>query len=74
MQEYRRLSHLGLLQVIFRTFKHEVGDAEAEHLIGFLKHVMGEAAALVEVFAHTHKLGTLTREYKCFHTNMMFNY
>ena len=67
VQEYSGLSDLGLLQVILGAFKHEVGDAESQHLIGFLKQFFGLGIVVIQVFAHTDKLRTLTGEYECFH-------
>ena len=67
VQEYSGLSDLGLLQVILGAFKHEVGNAETQHLIGFLKQFFGLGVVVIQVLAHTDKLRTLTGEYECFH-------
>ena len=57
----------GLTEVFVGAVEHEVGDAEAEDFVGFLKHVAGYGVVVVEVFAHAYELGALAGEYKCFH-------
>lgn len=57
----------GLTEVFVGAVEHEVGDAEAEDFVGFLKHVAGYGVVVVEVFAHAYELGALPGEYKCFH-------
>ena len=74
VQEDSRLSHFGLTQVFLGAVKHEVGNTESQHFVGFLKQFFGLGVALVEVFAHAHELSPLAGEYKCFHVvNIMFN-
>lgn len=63
VQEYGGLCHLGLLQVLVGAGKHEIGDTEAENLVGFLKHGAGFLIVVVQVFAHTYKLSALARKY-----------
>lgn len=67
MQEYGRLSDLGLLQVLLSAFKHEVCNAETQHFIGLFKQFFGLGIVVIQVLAHTHKLCALTRKYECFH-------
>ena len=67
VQEYGGLGDLGLLQVVLGAFKHEVGDAETQHLIGFLKQFFGLGIVVIQVLAHTDELCALTGEYECFH-------
>ena len=67
MEEYGRLGHLGLLEVVLGAFKHKVGDSETENFVGFLKKFAGFGVVVVEVFAHTYKLSALAGENECFH-------
>ena len=67
VQEYGGLGDLGLLQVILGAFKHEVGDAEAQHLVSLLKQFFGLGIVVIQVLAHTDELCALTGEYECFH-------
>ena len=56
VQEHCRLRHLGLLQVVLGAFKHQVGDAETQHLIGLLKQLLGLGVVVIQIFTHAHKL------------------
>ena len=67
VQENSRLCNLSLLQIFFGAFKHQVGDAETQHLIGFFKQFFGLGVVVIQVLAHTDKLCALTGEYECFH-------
>ena len=67
MKEDSGLSHLGLTQVLIGAFKHQVGDAESKNLVSLLKHLLSHGVVVIQVFAHTYKLGTLTGKYNCFH-------
>ena len=67
MEEYGRLGDFGLFQLFVCAFKHNVCDAETEDLVGFLKHFVSHLVGVVQFFAHSYELGTLSGEYKCFH-------
>ena len=67
VKEYGRPRHLGLLQVLLGSVEHQVCDAEAKDLVGFLKQIAGFGIVVVQVLAHSHKLGTLARKYIRFH-------
>lgn len=67
MEEYGGLCHLGLTQVLVCTGKHEVCDAESENLVCLLEHLFCNRIIVIQVFAHSDELGTLSWEYKCFH-------
>ncbi len=67
VQEDGGLCHLGLLEVFLSAFEHEVCDTETQNLVCFLKELLGFGIVVVEVFAHSYKLGTLTGENICFH-------
>ena len=47
VEEDGGLGHLGLLQVFGCAGKHEVGDAEADNLVGALKHVAAVGVVVV---------------------------
>ena len=67
MQEDGGLRHLGLLQVLLRTFKHKVRDTESENIIGFFKKFLCFGVVVIQVFAHSDKLGALARKNVSFH-------
>ena len=62
VEEDGRLGHACGAQVLVAAFEHDVGEAEAEDLIGALHHRAGLGVALIEVFPHSRELGTLTGE------------
>lgn len=41
MQEDGRLGHLGLFQVLVRAIEHNVGDAVAKNVVGFVEKFLG---------------------------------
>ena len=67
VEEYGWLSNFSLLQLFFCTGKHDVGDAETEHLISLLKHLFSQGIVVVEVLAHSYELCALSGENECFH-------
>ena len=67
VEEHGRLCHLGLLQLISSSLEHDIGNLEAKHLVGFVEKFLGKWVVLIEVFAHSNELGSLTGEYECFH-------
>src|SRR5690606_26967092 len=72
MQKYRRLGHVGLLQIVRRTGEHDIRNAETKHVVGGFEHVLRLFAMVVQVLAHSGELGTLPRKYKCyFHVIML---
>lgn len=71
VEEDGGLGNLGLLQVLVGAFEHKVGYAEAEYLVGFLKHFASYLVGVVQVFSHAHKLCALSGKYKCFHVSVM---
>ncbi len=70
MEEHGGLGHFCLLEILFGAVKHEVGDTEAQDIVGFLKHLLGFGALLVQVFAHTYKLRALAGKHECFHMSV----
>ena len=67
VEVYGRLGHFRLAEVFVGTFKHDVGDAETEDIIGFFKQFLGEWVCVIEFFTHSYKLCSLSGKYKCFH-------
>ena len=67
VQEYSRLGNFGLTQIFVCSVKHQVGDIEAQYLVGLIEHLFGYGVIFVEVFSHTYKLRPLSGKYKCFH-------
>lgn len=65
VEEYGGLRHFGLLELLVRTGEHDVGDAEAENLVGLLEEGLRLGYVFVEVLAHAYGLSTLTRKYVC---------
>ena len=61
------LCHLGLLEFVISSFKHNVGYPVAKYFVGFLEKLFGFRVVVVQVFAHTRELCSLSRENKCFH-------
>ena len=72
MQEYCRLCHLGLLQLVVSTGKHDVCNTESEDFVGLLEEFLSCLIVVVEVLAHTYKLRSLSGENKCFHNLILF--
>ena len=67
MDEYGGLCNLSLAQVFISTFKHEVSDAETKNLVGLFKHFVSYGIVIIQVFAHSYELGTLSWKNKSFH-------
>ncbi len=65
VEEDGRLRHAGLLELLVGTGEHDVGDAEAEDLVGLLEKGLRLGNVVVEVFAHADGLSSLTGEYVC---------
>jgi len=63
VEEDGGLGDFRLLQVVVGAGKHEVGDAEAEDVVGLFKERFGEGGAIVERLAHPNELGALSGEY-----------
>ena len=69
MQEDGRLRYFGLLQVSLCAFEHDIGNAEAESLVGLFEIFAGQRVVVIQRFTHARELGTLARENICvFHT------
>ena len=67
MYKNRRLGNLSLLEILGTSLKHHIGDPPSENLVRLLKQLFCKGLTLVQILAHTGKLGTLARKYKCFH-------
>ena len=72
VEEYCRLSHGGLTEVFVSAGKHEVGDAEAENVVGLFEELTRFGVVVVQVFAHSYELGALAGEYVCFHYGLVY--
>ncbi len=71
MDEDCRLGYPGLEQVFCTAVEHYVRETEAEYGIGLVEKFFCEGVALIEVFAHTGKLRTLSRESIKFHNSAL---
>ena len=67
VEEYGRLRHFGLLQVLVRAVEHDVRDTEAQDFVCFLKQIFCQRIIVIQVFAHAYELCSLTGKNKCFH-------
>ncbi len=65
MQDYGRLSNLRLLQLLIRSAEHDVRYTIAKNLIGLFEQLFCLGRVVIEVFAHSYELSTLTGEYVC---------
>ena len=72
MQEHGRLCHLRLLQLFCRTIEHDVGDSEAKYFVSLVEEFASLFVLLIQILAHSNKLGALSGEYKCFHFSFLF--
>ena len=73
VEEDGRLRHLRLAQILGRAFEHQIGDAEAENLVGLLEELLGLGVVVIKCFTHTGGLCALSGKYKCFHCQLSFN-
>ena len=71
MQEDGWLGYFGLAQVLISAFKHDIRDLELQDVVRFLEHVLGFGKVVVQVLAHSHKLGPLTGENVCFNHGLI---
>ena len=62
MQEYSRLSHLGLLEVFCSSVEHYIRYRETEDFISLGEHFTGNLTAFIQFLSHTGILGALPRE------------
>ena len=62
VQEDRGLGHLGLFQVLLGPLEHDIGDVEAEEVVGMLEPDARVAVTIVQVLAHTGELAALSGE------------
>ena len=67
MEEHGRLRHLGFLQLLVRSCKHDTGYLEAKNLVCLVEKFFCQRVVLIEFLAHADKLRSLSWEYKCFH-------
>ena len=70
VQEHCGLCHTGLLQLLSGSLEHDIRDAETKYVVCLLKELPCSLVVLIQFFAHSSELGTLTREYKCFHSTL----
>jgi hypothetical protein len=67
VQEHSRLRDLRLFQLVGCAFEHNLRNLKTENIVSFVKKSLGFGVVLIQIFAHTGELGTLTGENKCFH-------
>ena len=69
MQKNCGLCNLCLLQLIIGSGKHNIGNPVTKNIVSFLKKFFCQRVIVVEVFAHTYKLCSLSGKNKCFHNS-----
>ncbi len=67
VKEDSRLSNFSLAEIFVGAIEHQVSDAEAKNIVGFLKHFASNGIVIIHIFSHSNKLRSLTGENKCFH-------
>ena len=72
VEEDCRLCHLSLLEFVVGSFEHDVGYPVAKYFVGFFEKLLGFRIVVVQVFAHTCELCSLSWENKCFHFFLLF--
>ncbi len=73
VQEYGRLRHFGLFQFFGRAGEHDVRDAETEDFVRFFEQFLCGGHVVVQILAHTDRLGALAPENVCvFHLFLQF--
>ena len=71
MEEDGGLRHIGAFQLLLRAPEHDVGDAEFQHLVGLLKKFSRLQIVVVQLFAHSYELCSLTGKNVCSHKYYM---
>ena len=72
MKEYGGLRHAGLLELLVRSGEHDVGNAEAQNLVGTFKKLPRTGYRVVKVFAHAYGLSALAGENVCVFHRFLF--
>ena len=67
MKEDGGLRHLRLFEVFLGAVEHQIGDAETENIVCFLKKFFCFRVVIIKIFSHSDKLGALARKYISFH-------
>ena len=72
MKEDCRLGYLGLSQVVWCTFEHNVCYTEAQNLVRLFKHFSCSLVIFIKFLGHAWELRALTGEYICLLHNGSF--
>src|SRR5690349_9221072 len=74
MNEHRRLSHLCLFQLLGCSMKFNVGNPEAQDVVGAFKKIFCNWIRIVNILSHSNMLGSLTGKYISCHTSVDLGY
>ena len=73
MDENGGLGDASLFEFVVGAGKHYISDVESEDFVGTVHQAACFFVVVIEVFAHSYELGTLTGEYKSFHFGCQLN-